>query len=277
MSNVLTVNNGVVVVDNSAVLAPMPGIVQDTRSYTATSVGSHTITPSTGYDAMEEVDLTVSLPSVSATTYIPGTSNQSIASGQYLSGTQLILGDANLVAGNIKNGVTLFSGTTGAITGTLAPSSWTLVSTNEANNVSTTSGTATSIGTLNIGSSIYTGAKIICVSVRDKAGPRNGYFVGSDTFFFNFYDANSATTTITEAIRYTHRKASNLVYTSYPTSGTTGYGVYAYSITSAGVLTMYRRYSSSYSLTINGSYYIYTYALDYAPNSGNPFNYTAIT
>lgn len=43
-----------------------------------------------------------------ATTYTPTTSNQTIASGTYLSGTQTIKGDANLVAGNIKSGVSIF-------------------------------------------------------------------------------------------------------------------------------------------------------------------------
>lgn len=45
----------------------------------------------------------------SATTYTPTTSNQTIAAGKYLSGAQTISGDANLVAGNIKSGVSLFN------------------------------------------------------------------------------------------------------------------------------------------------------------------------
>ena len=43
-----------------------------------------------------------------ATTYTPTTSDQTIASGTYCSGTQTIKGDANLVAGNIKSGVSIF-------------------------------------------------------------------------------------------------------------------------------------------------------------------------
>ena len=38
----------------------------------------------------------------------PGTADQTIAAGQYLSGAQTIKGDANLVAGNIKSGVSIF-------------------------------------------------------------------------------------------------------------------------------------------------------------------------
>jgi hypothetical protein len=41
-------------------------------------------------------------------TFTPGTTNQTISSGQYLSGTQTILGDSDLISSNIKNGVTIF-------------------------------------------------------------------------------------------------------------------------------------------------------------------------
>lgn len=43
-----------------------------------------------------------------AATYTPTTSNQTIAAGTYLSGTQTIKGDSNLVAENIKSGVNIF-------------------------------------------------------------------------------------------------------------------------------------------------------------------------
>ena len=52
--------------------------------------------------------VTGTIPSKGATTYTPGTTNQTIASGQYLSGTQTIAGDADLKAENIKSGVNLF-------------------------------------------------------------------------------------------------------------------------------------------------------------------------
>ena len=43
-----------------------------------------------------------------ATTYTPTTANQTISAGTYLTGVQTIKGDANLVAGNIKSGVSIF-------------------------------------------------------------------------------------------------------------------------------------------------------------------------
>lgn len=46
-------------------------------------------------------------------TIIPGTADQTISSGKYLIGEQTIKGDTNLVAGNIKKGVSIF-GVTGS-------------------------------------------------------------------------------------------------------------------------------------------------------------------
>lgn len=51
-----------------------------------------------------------------AQTYTPGTADQTIAADQYLTGAQTIKGDANLVAGNIKDGVSIF-GVTGTHSG----------------------------------------------------------------------------------------------------------------------------------------------------------------
>lgn len=60
--------------------------------------------------------ITGTISSKGAATITPTTSNQTIAAGQYLSGAQTIKGDSNLVAGNIKSGVSLF-GVTGTYTG----------------------------------------------------------------------------------------------------------------------------------------------------------------
>lgn len=56
------------------------------------------------------------LSSKAAQAYTPSTSDQYIYSGQWLSGTQTIKGDANLVASNIKAGVNIF-GITGQYKG----------------------------------------------------------------------------------------------------------------------------------------------------------------
>lgn len=57
--------------------------------------------------------ITGTIPSKAGQTYTPGTSQQQINSGQYLSGNQIIDGDVDLVATNIKAGISIF-GVTGS-------------------------------------------------------------------------------------------------------------------------------------------------------------------
>ena len=64
---------------------------------------------------VDGVKQTGSATEKAAQTYTPGTSDQTIASGQILTGNQTIKGDVNLVAGNILNGVTIF-GVSGSLT-----------------------------------------------------------------------------------------------------------------------------------------------------------------
>lgn len=64
------------------------------------------------------------LPTQAAQTITPTTTNQTIASGKYLTGAQTILGDANLLAENIKKDVVIF-GITGTYEGDV-PSGYTV-------------------------------------------------------------------------------------------------------------------------------------------------------
>lgn len=61
----------------------------------------------TGHDKAGN-PITGNIPSQAAQTITPGTTDKTIAAGKYLSGEQTIKGDANLVAGNIKSGVSIF-------------------------------------------------------------------------------------------------------------------------------------------------------------------------
>lgn len=90
------------------------------------SESKQVVSPDTGYDGLSQVTVQAvsstyigsSVTKKAAATYTPGTADQTIASGQYLSGKQTIKGDANLVAENIKSGVSVF-GVGGAYVGTV--------------------------------------------------------------------------------------------------------------------------------------------------------------
>ena len=87
-------------------LSSQTGVESGKSAITADAVRS-------GYQGqVNGTKITGSIGTKAATTIIPGTSDQTIASGVYLAGAQTIKGDANLVADNIKSGTSIF-GVTG--------------------------------------------------------------------------------------------------------------------------------------------------------------------
>lgn len=84
-------------------------------------------TQSAGYVASGTKSSTKQMTIKSIATITPTTSNQTIASGTYIIGTQTIKGDANLVASNIKKGVSIFG-----VTGTCSPVEYVAVTFNSA-------------------------------------------------------------------------------------------------------------------------------------------------
>lgn len=88
----------------------------ETGTNTLTLSKSVSVTPdvTAGYVAAGtagnvSVSLTASVTTKAAATITPGTSDQTIAAGTYLTGAQTIVGSANLLASNIKSGVTIFN------------------------------------------------------------------------------------------------------------------------------------------------------------------------
>ena len=105
------------------------GYVSDEITITANSLKNQT--PGTATESkilanetawVNGLKVTGGIPSKSDATITPNTKDQTIIAGQYLSGTQTIKGDANLVAGNILQGTSIFgvSGTVVAETNSAA-------------------------------------------------------------------------------------------------------------------------------------------------------------
>lgn len=88
----------------------VPVVDQATPTIEVSSSGLITAsaTQEAGQVAAGTKSATKQLTTLAAKTYTPGTSDQSIASGKYLTGKQTIKGDSNLVAANIAKGVTIF-------------------------------------------------------------------------------------------------------------------------------------------------------------------------
>lgn len=156
------------------------------------------------------------------------------------------------------------------ITGTASSgsSAWTKVA-ETSYQVSTTETGSREVATWTTGhSEIWTSSKWVYVRIRDTAGKRNGYFYGSDQFFFNLIPINgqqgiSTNTSMRTCIRY-----SNNVFNTITTIDASGYGVFADQISSSGGIRIKRRYNGTNSLTINGTYKVEVYLLD--PPTGAP-------
>ena len=135
--------------------------------------------------------------------------------------------------------------------------------------VNTASTSDTSVGSISCGASAYTSSKIVYVRVRDKAGKRTGYFYGSDVFFINPNKANGSSSTFTSSVKIIIKRISDTKWAIY-IGTTSGYGVYAKSITTDGEVSINSRYNSSNSSIINGTFRCEVYALDW-PDGISPF------
>lgn len=199
--------------------------------------------------------VTGAIQSQAAQTITPGTADQTIAAGKYLTGAQTIKGDANLVAANIAKDVSIF-GVTGTHEG--GGGGWTLRYEWDFT-VNTTSTSVTTIDTKTI--DLPKNTFVVCVTL-DRAGPRNGYYLGTYSYrILGEYESN-------QFIGWGFYKANTgVIWNLYPQ-----YGVYCnlMSKTSAQIC---QRYNSTYTKTINGTYNVRIYTLDYPPN-GNPYDYS---
>lgn len=113
--------------DGNIVMGGMPIVEQSVPSISINNSGLITasVSQEAGYVRTGSKSATEQLTTQAAQTITPGTANKTIASGRYLTGVQTIKGDANLLAANIKSGVSIFGvagsfsgGFTATVTGT---------------------------------------------------------------------------------------------------------------------------------------------------------------
>ena len=154
-------------------------------------------------------------------------------------------------------------------------SSWTLVAQSEFTANITNTGTATITGAdVEFSLSDVTNSQMWYVRVRDKAGKRNGYFYGSDSFFF-WTDVSSGIGSV--GIRACLACGSSGTMTVQTSNGGTVYGFEGYGIYLSGnghdvpYLQMGGRYNSSMTGTINGTFKIELYKLAW-PDNISPFS-----
>lgn len=206
-----------------------------------------------------EVTGTLQLSTRAAATITPGTSNQTISDGVYLTGPQTISGDANLVAGNIKSGTTIFG-----VTGTYAGSGGVgeLLNTTSLGSINTSSTTAASVANVSVSDINTYDLLIVDCSVNTETNNRHTSTV---SVVFLTGSSNAATTkngNVIATAKWNSKKNSSGTHLSY--QSTTAYGIYVNSCSiSSGTATLgiYRRYNSTQTGTINGTYTCRTYGV----------------
>ena len=120
------------------------------------STSQQTVGPDNGYDGLSSVQVNAISPTKGAETFTPKTYNQTISSGRWLTGTQTIKGDANLIASNIKSGVSIF-GVRGTLEEGLYQTTTSTITNNSKNRTLTIQ---------NLGFPIYSRSSIVSLSIE---------------------------------------------------------------------------------------------------------------
>lgn len=209
---------------------------------------------SSGTAGNSSVSLTASVTTKAAATITPGTTNQTISSGTYLTGTQTISGDANLVAGNIKSGTTIF-GVLGTYTGGGGGGGLTLLNTTSLGTLSTSSTSATNTNkSLSVTGYNDYDLLIVDVSVDSLTNNRHTSTV-SMIYLSGTSNVNTKDSYSVGSNKWNSRLSSN--GTGSTRQSTTAYGIYANSASvsnSTMTIPLYYRYNANSTGTLNGSY-----------------------
>lgn len=235
----------------NVVVSAMPSGTAGTPTATKGTVSNHAITVT---------------PSVTNTTgYITG--GTKTGTGVSVSASELVSGNLAITSNGDDIDCSNYSTVSVNVSG--GGSSYTPISVGSfevtANITSTSVTTITT--SLTIDTSALISSKMIYVKIRDKAGKRNGYFFGTD-MFYPIWDGPAGGTTLSPA-KQVYRINSGGGVGAYTPAGTTCYGVYVSGITELGEVYVMGRYSSSYSSTIDGTYSIDIYMLEW-PDDVSP-------
>lgn len=207
-----------------------------TNTLTLSKTVSNTPQVSAGYVSAgtagnSNVSLTASVTTKAAATITPTTTNQTIASGTYLTGTQTISGDANLVAGNIKNGTPIFG-----VTGTYEGS----------NPVKTKTGTFTGNGTRTIDVACDFEPDLVYVTSDPGTTASSGtvaFIIARDMMAASRYRNNSTTNSHYAVTPCVNLNTSGSSYSWRATYANSKVTLYSYSNNARALLTNGRTYT----------------------------------
>lgn len=225
----------------SPVVVNVPGPTLQTKSATPTT-SAQDVEPDSGYDGLSKVAVDA-IPSQ----YIIPTGTKSVTEN----GTGIDVAQYAAVDVAVPSS---------------GGSSWTKVATAEVEDTyAGTTGAA--LTTIDLSATPWTGQALLFVSVRDKAGEVNGKYFGTDTV--GFWGGPNSSPVYMGCV---YRGYAGNPYGNESYGSSSAYGIYPQSYNSSTkVLNIFHRYKSGTTGTIDGTYVIEVYKLDYAPG-GNPFS-----
>lgn len=181
--------------------------------------------------------------------------------------------DTTATASDVASGTYFYTSagvrTLGTASGGGGSSSWTHLAHAEYE-LSTTSTSWVTVGSIDVGLKGFNAARFIYVRVRDKAGSRVGYYSGSDMFIPNSYAlAASGGSLRYGPIYYTYSGSGTNPWSMASALYSSAYGIVAYSVQRKSTnsmpegmtINLRAKYSSSVTKTIDGTYDVDVFAL----------------
>lgn len=136
--------------------------------------------------------------------------------------------------------------------------------------VSTTSTSTDTVGSITL-QDFFTSANLLYIRIRDKAGKRADHYYGSDIFISNAGPASGKTWSITGGMATWYKLDSSLAWGATSNSTNNAKGIFPGSdISNVGKMSIKVAYNSISTLTIDGTFHVEVYALDW-PGKVSPF------